>query len=122
MKRLLFLIFFSLVIFHISGQTSLVNQAKAPGMYLADGSKLNEYKKTFEIKDVQNPDNATLSRIDMSKYWKFMNATQRVEVIDDVTNLTLILYSHSESKAFIDYQSVLIVMPADYKRDETKMN
>jgi hypothetical protein len=93
---------------------------KAPGMYLPDGSKLDEYKKTFEIKNVSHPDPITLSRIDMSKYWKLMRPNQRVEVLDSETGLTLILYSREETNTILDFNSLLIVMPTDSDRDETK--
>src|SRR4051812_37628726 len=116
MKQCFYIVVFSLLTFFVSGQNSSVNQIKAPGIYLSDGTKVDEYKKTFEIKDVPNPDNTTLSKIDMSKYWKFINATNRVEVLDDVTDLTLILYSRTESKALLDFTSVLIVMPNDFIR------
>ena len=104
----------------MNAQNSSANQIKAPGIYLQDGTKLNEYKKTFEIKGVPNPDLITLSKIDVSKYWKLMNASQRVEVIDDVTDLILILYSRAESNTHIDFNTVLVVMPPDFIRGETK--
>jgi hypothetical protein len=112
-----FCVFCSLF-FH--GQTPSVDQMRTPGIYLSDGTKLNEYKKTYEIKEIANPDLLTQSKIDMSKYWKFIDANNRVEVIDDATDLTLILYSRTESNALIDFKSVLIVMPADHKRDDKK--
>lgn len=120
MKQFFYISVFFFFTFFCNGQSSFVNQIKAPGIYLSDGTKVDEYKKTFEIKDTPNPDNITLSKIDMSKYWKFINATQRVEILDDVTDLTLILYSHSESSAFIDFKTVLVVMPPDFIRGETK--
>ncbi len=120
MKQVFYISVFSLIAFFSNGQSSSVNQVKSPGIYLSDGTKVNEYKKTFEIKEILNPDNTTLSKIDMSKYWKFINASQRIEVLDDVTDLTLILYSRSESETLIDFNSVLIVMPPDHVRDKTK--
>lgn len=107
--------FFSMVSY---GQISSVVQSKPAGIYLPDGTKVNEYKKTFEIKENANPDQMTLSKIDVSKYWKFINPTQRVEVIDDVTDLTLILYSRSESNALIDFNTVLVILPPESGNDQ----
>ena len=120
MKQIFLISFFSLVSLFIYGQNPANNQAMIPGIYLSDGSKLNEYKKTFEIKNVPNPDNATLSKIDASKYWKYTNKTQRAEVLETVTGLTLILYSHNEINALIDFNTALIVMPLDFIKSETK--
>ncbi len=124
MRRFFYIAIFTFCTLFFYGQNLSVehdnDHTKAPGIYLPDGTKVNEYKKTFEIKDVPNPDNSALSKIDMSRYWKFMHVTNRVEVLDDVTGLTLILYSHSESKAFIDFNTALIVMPNDHIRGESK--
>lgn len=120
MKQIFLISFFSLITMFIYGQNPNDKQAMVPGIYLPDGSKLNEYKKTYEIKGVANPDNETLSRIDMSKYWKSMNLNNRVEVVDDVTGLTLILYSHTEQKALLDFNTLLIVLPKESNGEQNK--
>jgi hypothetical protein len=119
MRQFIYLSVLIIAAFSGYGQNSPPDQVKTPGIYLADGTKINEYKKTFEIKHLPDPDDVTLSKIDMSKYWGFMDETQRVEIVDDVTNWILVLYSREESSAFIDYRSALIVMPAGHKKDES---
>lgn len=121
MKQIILSLIFIISAVFTYGQNTSVQQPTKPGMYLPDGSKLDEYKKTFEIKNNSNPDANTLSKIDVSKYWKLMNATKRVEVLDLVTNLTLILYSHEETKTKIDFNTLLIVNPTDVNRDEGKI-
>lgn len=120
MKQIFISLIFLLITVFSYSQSSLSQQPTKPGMYLADGTKVNEYKKTFEIKNNPNPDANTLSKIDVSKYWKLMSATKRVEVVDTVTGLTLILYSHNETNAFLDFNTLLIVMPNDANGDENK--
>lgn len=120
MKHFVHISFLFFITLFSYGQNLPVSQEKAPGIYLSDGTKVNEYKKTFEIKDIPNPDNITLSKIDMSKYWKFIDTNNRVEVLDDVTDLTLILYSRSEANAIIDFNSVLIVLRPEPAGDEKK--
>ena len=102
------------------GQSPVGNDIKAPGIYLADGTKLDEFKKTFEIKDNPNPSATILSKIDVPKYWKYVNDTQRVEVLETETGLTLILYSRQEIEASLDFNTVLVVMPNESNGDENK--
>jgi len=101
------------------GQES-VNVIREPGIYSQDGKKLNEYKKTFEIKNNSDPDPLELAKIDISKYWKHCKDSTRVEVVDKLTGFTLILYSHKETRSFFNDQQLLITMPADQPRDQSK--
>lgn len=120
MKRfLLFSIFIFAACLSV-GQSAANPEGKKPGMYLQDGTKFDEYKKTFEIKNNPNPTAETLSKIDMSNYWKYIHKTQRVEVLDNVTGLTLILYSREETSSLIDYNTLLIVMPNEPSSEERK--
>ena len=101
------------------GQTNS-NKTSKSGIYLADGSKLDEYKKTFEIKNFANPDKKLISEIDVSKYWGLAKKTERTEVYDSTLNVTLILYSQEETKDFLNAGDFLIIMPTGYTRDTIK--
>lgn len=120
MKRFLFFSIFIFSAWLSFGQSIADSQNRKPGMYLQDGSKFDEYKKTFEIKNNPNPTAETLSKIDMSNYWKYIHKTQRVEVLDNVTGLTLVLYSREETSSLIDFNALLIVLPNEPTLLESK--
>lgn len=96
-------------------------QTSKSGIYTSDGNRLDEYKKTFEIKNNANPSKKLLSEIDISKYWEFAKKTERTEVYDSISKVTLILYSIEETKDFLSTGDFLIIMPTGYTRDTVKI-
>lgn len=95
MKKILFVFVFALTWFHAFSQNQ-VNEVKKPGVYYPDGTKLDEYQITFEIKDNPNPNKEELCKVNAAKYWRYIQENSRTEVYDEITGFTLILYSRQE--------------------------
>ena len=69
-----------------------------------------KYKIEFEIKDEIKIDLKLLSYINFDKYVYLRKPSERVEVVDDITGMTIIIYSEEELKIvkepyfnFVDY-------------------
>jgi len=57
---------------------------------------VTRYKQDYEIKGISHPDNALLSKINISKYDYLRQANERVEAKDADNNIIIILYSEKE--------------------------
>jgi hypothetical protein len=120
MKQLFLIFVFLFASASTYGQPG-INQPKKPGVYLPDGTKVDEYKKTFEVKDNPDPNKEELCKVDASKYWKYIQENQRTEVYDEVTGFTLILYSRNEiAERMGNTDELLYVMPSGDNRGESK--
>ncbi len=114
MKRILFFYIFLLSGLYTFGQNSSKksNDLKNAG--------IDQYKKTFEIKDNFHPDKTTLSKIDISKYEKLRKDEERVQTIDEITGFTIVLYSKYEMKHGKNADNELQILPININNDTLK--
>jgi len=76
-----------------------------------------KYKVEFEIKGIEKIDMQLLDKIDFEKYIPLRKQHERVEVTDDVTGKTLIIYSKDELKIVREPDYIIIIDNKNKKQD-----
>ena len=120
MKQILISFIFVFCGLYSLAQNSVKNSSGQNSAVASDKTTLGQYRKTFEIKNNSNPDKATLSKIDISKYDNLRKDLERVQATDELTGFTIVLYSNYEIKHGKNTGNELQVLPNDHLNDTAK--